>query len=262
MSSPVFQHERGDSALLISFPHSGTGIPATLRERMTPAALSTPDTDWHVPRLYEFHRDIGASVLIAQYSRYVVDLNRPADGTPLYPGQAETSVCPVRTFADEPLYLPGQEPNAAEVQERIQEYWTPYHRKLKQEIDAIRTRHGFCILWDAHSIRSQVPLFFDGTLPDLNVGTADERSCSRARAQRVMGELQSQARFSSVLNGRFKGGYITRHYGDPARGVDAVQLEIAQHAYLDETLPAAFDARLAADLRRVLRDLLTAVLKV
>jgi N-formylglutamate deformylase len=233
-----------------------------LRERLTPAALHTPDTDWHVPRLYEFHRDIGASVLIAQYSRYVVDLNRPADGTPLYPGQAETSVCPVRTFADEPLYRPGQEPGAAEVQERIQQYWMPYHRKLKQEIDAIRTRHGFCVLWDAHSIRSQVPLFFDGTLPDLNVGTADERSCSRTRSQRVMRELQSQTRFSSVLNGRFKGGYITRHYGDPARGVDAVQLEIAQRAYLDETRPTAFDAGLAADLRHLLRDLLTAVLKV
>ena len=260
MSAPVFQHERGESALLISFPHSGTEIPPTLRERLTPAALQTPDTDWHVPRLYEFHRDIGAAVLIAQYSRYVVDLNRPADGTPLYPGQVETSVCPVRTFADEPLYQPGQEPGAAEAQERLQQYWTPYHRKLAQEIDAIRTRHGFCILWDAHSIRSQVPLFFDGTLPDLNVGTADDRSCSRARSQRVMRELQSQMRFSCVLNGRFKGGYITRQYGDPARGVDAVQLEIAQRAYLDEALPRGFDAGLAADLRRVLRDLLTAML--
>ncbi len=259
---PVFTHERGASALLISFAHSGTDIPEDLRERLTPAALQVPDTDWHVPQLYAFYRDIGASVLIAQHSRYVVDLNRPPDGAPLYPGQAETSVCPTRSFADEALYRPGQEPSPAELEHRLRDYWMPYHQKLAQEIDAIRTQHGHCVLWDAHSIRSQVPLFFDGTLPDLNVGTAGERSCSRALSQRVMSELQSQTRFSSILNGRFKGGYITRHYGRPARGVNAVQLEIAQRAYLSESAPQRFDAALAADLQRLLHGLLAAVIKV
>ena len=262
MNTPIFTHERGASALLISFPHSGISIPEDLRARLTPAALQVPDTDWHVPQLYDFHRDIGASVLIAQYSRYVVDLNRPSDGAPLYPGQAETGICPTRTFADEPLYQAGQELKPDEVSDRIREFWAPYHQKLTQEIDAIRTQHGHCILWDAHSIRSQVPLFFDGLLPDLNVGTADERSCSRVISQRVMRELQSQTRFSCVLNGRFKGGYITRRYGDPARGVNAVQLEIAQRAYLSEATAQRYDAQTAAELKRTLHALLAAVIKV
>lgn len=260
MNAPPFRFEPGRSALLISVPHAGTRVPPDLLARLTPAARDLPDTDWHVPRLYEACRALGASFLVAEYSRYVVDLNRPPDGTPLYPGQAETSVCPTRTFADQPLYL-DQAPDAAEVQQRIHDYWRPYHLKLADTIDAIRTEHGHCILWDAHSILSQVPLFFEGRLPDLNVGTAGGRSCSRARAQCIMKVLEAQHRFSVVHNGRFKGGYITRHYGDPSRGVDAIQLEVAQCAYMDETRPQHFDPALAADLSALLQELLTAVIK-
>lgn len=260
MNAPPFRFEPGRSALLISVPHAGTRVPPELLARLTPAARDLPDTDWHVPRLYEACRALGASFLVAEYSRYVVDLNRPPDGTPLYPGQAETSVCPTRTFADQPLYL-DQAPDAAEVQQRIHDYWRPYHLKLADTIDAIRTEHGHCILWDAHSILSQVPLFFEGRLPDLNVGTAGGRSCSRARAQCIMKVLEAQHRFSVVHNGRFKGGYITRHYGDPSRGVDAIQLEVAQCAYMDETRLQHFDPALAADLSALLQELLTAVIK-
>ena len=262
MQPPLFRFEPGRSALLISFPHSGTFIPEPLRTRLTPAALAVPDTDWHVPRLYEAVRGLGATWLVAEYSRYVVDLNRPADGAPLYPGQAETSVCPTRTFADQPLYRDGMAPTAAEVQQRIHDYWQPYHRKLAAVIDDIRTEHGHCILWDAHSIRSEVPLFFKGKLPDLNVGTADGRSCSPARLQSVMRMLGSQHRFSAVANGRFKGGHITRHYGDPSRGVDAIQLEIAQSAYLDENAALNYDPAQAQDLSGLLHQLLAAVIKV
>ncbi len=262
MHPPIADFHPGRSALLISFPHSGTHLPDELRARLTPAALRVPDTDWHVPLLYECASELGASLLVARHSRYVADLNRPPDGAPLYPGQAETSVCPTRSFADEPLYLPGCEPDAAEVQQRLDAYWRPYHRKLLQTVDDIRTEHGHCILWDAHSIRARVPLFFEGRLPDLNVGTADGRSCARRRSEHVMQMLGAQARFSSVLDGRFKGGYITRHYGAPARGVDAIQLEIAQDAYMDEAAPAAFDAARARPLQELLRELLAAVIKV
>jgi N-formylglutamate deformylase len=262
MNPPLFDFHPGRSALLISFPHSGTQLPDDLRQRLRPPALDVPDTDWHVPSLYDCWRELGATVLIARYSRYVVDLNRPPDGAPLYPGQAETSVCPTRSFADEPLYQDGQAPGGAEVQQRLQEYWHPYHQKLLQSIDVIRSEHGHCILWDAHSIRSHVPLFFEGRLPDLNVGTADGRSCARARAARAMQVLESQSRYSAVHNGRFKGGYITRHYGDPPRGVDAIQLEIAQAAYMDEDHPTGFEPARAAGLAALLRELLAAVIKV
>lgn len=261
MIPPPFRFEPGRSALLISVPHAGTCVPPELHARLTPAAKSLPDTDWHVPRLYEACRALGPTFLVAEYSRYVVDLNRPPDGAPLYPGQAETGVCPTRTFADQPLYLDGLAPDADEVQQRISDYWRPYHLKLADTIDAIRTEHGHCILWDAHSILSRVPLFFEGRLPDLNVGTADGRSCARVRARCIMQTLEAQHRFSAVYNGRFKGGYITRHYGDPSRGVDAIQLEVAQSAYMDEARLQHFDPALATDLSTLLHDLLTAVIK-
>ena len=204
MGAAVFEFVPGPSALLISIPHSGLEIPDDIRGRLTPAALGLPDTDWHVPHLYDFHRELGASVLIARRSRYVVDLNRPPDGAPLYPGQTETSLCPTRTFAAEPLYRPGQEPAADEIRHRVQLHWTPYHRRLAAAIDVIRGQHGHCILWDAHSIRSEVPAFFDGRLPDLNVGTADGASCSRTLAARVMRELGGQTSFSSIFLGNAK----------------------------------------------------------
>ena len=261
MSAADFEYAPGRSALLISFPHSGVAIPDEIRGRLTPAALIVPDSDWHVPSLYDFYAELGASVLIARNSRYVVDLNRPPDGAPLYPGKTETALCPTRTFAGAPIYRSGEEPGADEIAKRVHAYWNPYHGKLAEAIDTIRNQHGHCVLWDAHSIRSEVPAFFDGRLPDLNVGTAGGASCSRSLAERIMRLLQSQDRFTSVLNGRFKGGYITRRYGDPARGIDAVQLEMAQSAYMDESAPSVFDPSVASGLQSALRSLLADVIK-
>ena len=262
MNDDAFEFHAGRTALLISVPHAGLAVPDDIRARLTPAALRFPDTDWHVPLLYEACREIGASMLIARNSRYVVDLNRPPDGTPLYPGQTETALCPTRSFGGHALYQSGQEPGPAELRTRLEHHWQPYHRKLAEVADTLRTQHGHCVLWDAHSIKSNVPAFFAGKLPDLNVGSADGRSCSRSLSDRVMQQLRSQSRFTSILNGRFKGGYITRHYGDPARGVDALQLEIAQSAYLDEAAPQHFDSDRAAALRTLLYQLLAAVTNV
>jgi len=261
MSEAEFDFVPGRSALLISFPHSGVTIPDGIRARLTPAALAVPDTDWHVPRLYDSCAEFGASLLIARNSRYVVDLNRPPDGAPLYPGKTETGLCPTRTFAGEPVYRPGEEPAADEIHARIQDHWNPYHARLAEAIDTIRTQQGYCILWDAHSIRSEVPAFFEGRLPDLNVGTADGASSSRLLTDKVMQTLASQSRFTSILNGRFKGGYITRRYGDPARGINAVQLEIAQRAYMDESAPTTFDPAIASGLKSLLHSLLADVLR-
>jgi N-formylglutamate deformylase len=256
LSEPIFEHVPGNAPLLISFPHSGTYLPPELAPRLRAEALDLPDTDWFVPQLYDFARELGASVIRATHTRYVVDLNRPPDGAPLYPGQRETTVCPTETFDGEALYLDGANPTAAEVAARLRTYWNPYHEKLSALTNETKQRHGYCVLWDAHSILSRVPGLFEGRLPDLNVGTAGGRSCSPALSEMISAALSEQRQFSFVVNGRFKGGYITRHYGNPAAGIDAVQLEIAQCAYLLEARTPTFDAALAAPLNSLLRDLL------
>jgi N-formylglutamate deformylase len=222
---------------------------------MTGEARLLPDTDWHLERLYDFLDELGAgaSVLVATHSRYVVDLNRPPDNANLYPGQDTTPLVPVDTFHKKPLYLAGQEPAAGEIAERVATWWKPYHAKLTAELDQIKSRHGYALLWDAHSIFSEVPRFFSGKLPALNLGTADGRSCGSGIGE---GLMQKVSGYGAVLNGRFKGGYITRTYGDPAAGVHAVQLELSEATYMDESPPFRFNDSLARSLRPQLRVLL------
>jgi N-formylglutamate deformylase len=254
--SDVYAFSQGDSPLLISVPHDGRLIPDDQRARMTEAGLAIPDTDWHVAELYDFARGLGASLLVAQYSRYVVDLNRPPDDGSLYEGQVATGLCPQCTFAGEPLYRDGESLAAREIAGRVDRYWRPYHERLSLALDELRERHGYALLWDAHSIPSRVPRLFDGELPELNLGTFDGSSCDAAIAGELY-RLASASPYSAVLNGRFKGGYITRHYGDPASGFQAVQLELAQRAYMREAT-LEFDPARANRFRDTLRVLLTA----
>jgi N-formylglutamate deformylase len=225
---------RGTAPLLISLPHNGSAIPDDIAARMTPAARRSVDTDWHVAELYDFARELGASVLRPFASRYVVDINRPADGHALYPGRTETGLVPTMMFDGTPIYLDGQAPDAAEIAHRVDRWWRPYHDALAAEISRLKNEHGRVVVWEGHSIRSVVPLLFDGRLPDFNLGTADGASCSAALATSLDELLSGQDRYSHVLNGRFKGGYITRQYGRPDEGVDAVQLELAQLNYMDQ----------------------------
>jgi N-formylglutamate deformylase len=253
----VFSFHQGTAPLLVSVPHDGCHLPSAIRERMTPEALQLPDTDWHVGELYSFARELGASLLVANYSRYVVDLNRPATDEALYAGQVATGLCPVQTFAGEDIYNTGVL-DAAEVEHRVRTYWQPYHDRIESTLAAIRAQHGYALLWDAHSIASRVPRLFDGELPELNIGTNDGESCSTE----IEGAVVAAARrkdFGHILNGRFKGGYITRQFGAPRQGVHAVQLEIAQRAYMDE-FTRVYDAAKAAHLRATLRDMLQAFL--
>ena len=255
----MYQLQRGSAALLLSLPHDGTAIPAELAQRMTPEALRVPDTDWHVARLYDFARELGASVIVPHWSRYVVDLNRAADGAALYPGRRETGLVPLQSFGDARLYEAGREPDAAELAARVSRYWRPYHEALASELARLREAHGRVVLWDGHSIRSRVPMFFDGQLPDLNLGTAGGRSCAPALQARLAAVLALQDRYTHVVNGRFQGGYITRHYADPVQGIDTVQLEIAQCAYMNED-SFAWDESLSAELQALLRQLLATCL--
>jgi N-formylglutamate deformylase len=255
----IFTLHRGSAPLLISLPHDGTEIPDALRARLTPQALRVPDTDWHVAKLYAFARELDASIIVPRYSRYVVDLNRPPDGAALYPGRTETGLCPTITFAGEPIYLPGQEPGADEIQSRVETYWKPYHRKLAETLERLLGRQGRVVLWEGHTIRSEVPVLFDGRLPDFNLGTADGASCASALTERLAAVLARQDRYTHVVDGRFKGGYITRHYGNPARAINAIQLELAQHVYMDEAT-FAYDAEKAAPVQALIRELLKACL--
>jgi N-formylglutamate deformylase len=250
---------RGTSPLLVSLPHDGTQIPDALAARMTAAARRVPDTDWHVSRLYAFVHELGASVLVPRFSRYVVDLNRPPDDASLYPGQNTTGLCPGVQFSGAPVYLDDQQPSPDEIAGRVERYWRPYHDTLAGELDRIKAAHGRVVLWEGHSIRSVVPFLFDGRLPDFNVGTASGASCSAGLQQRLTDVLESQSSYSFVVNGRFKGGYITRHYGRPAAGIEAVQLELVQANYMDED-SFVYDETKAAGVQRVIRVLLEACL--
>lgn len=252
--SEIYRFIQGEQPLLISVPHDGRDLPQEIESRMTDAGRALPDTDWHVAELYEFARDTGASILIANYSRYVIDLNRSAADEALYPGQVATGLCPQRTFAGEPIYTDSNGIPDAEKNRRIDTYWRPYHACIADTLDALRSQHGYALLWDAHSIPSLVPRLFDGQLPALNLGSNGSKSCAKFIEQAVA-TVADDSPYSNVLNGRFKGGFITRHYGDPANNVHALQLEIAQRAYMDEN-NSHFDVTKAAKLRDTLREML------
>jgi N-formylglutamate deformylase len=247
-----FQFTPGTTPVLISVPHAGTAIPHAIAARMTDAALALPDTDWHVEKLYDFAHELGAGLIAADHSRYVVDLNRDPSGKPLYPGADNSEFVPLTTFAEQPIYRPSQEPDAAEIAERQVTYWQPYHDRLAAELTRLKSMFGVAVLWDGHSILSHVPRFFDGRLPDLNLGSANGASAAPELVARAMDVLGNADGFSSILNGRFTGGYITRHYGQPGDGVHALQLEMAEIAYLDEVTPSRYDPARAARLKSLL----------
>ena len=252
----TFTLARGHAPLLISLPHDGTYLPEALAARLHPRARRVPDTDWHVARLYEpLAQELGASVIKPLASRYVVDLNRPADGHALYPGRRETGLVSTVGFDGEPLYLHGQEPDEAEVHQRVDTWWRPYHQALAEELARLKAQHGWVVLWDGHSIRSHVPMLFEGRLPDFNLGSADDASCDAELQWRLTHVMEAQRHYDFVVNGRFKGGYITRHYGRPAEGIQAVQLELAQCQYMNEE-NFAWDESKAPMVRATIRDLL------
>ena len=258
-ATEIFELHRGTMPLLVSLPHDGTALPDTIAARMTESARRVPDTDWHVSRLYAFAREMGASVIVPRHSRYVVDLNRPSDDVSLYPGQNTTGLCPIVQFSGAPVYRDGEQPSREEIEARVETYWRPYHDALVDELARMRTQHGRVLLWEGHSIRGEVPFLFDGRLPDLNLGTANGASCSPQLQARLQGVLAAQDDYDFIVNGRFKGGYITRRYGDPANGIDAVQLEISQRNYMDED-SFAYDGTKAARLQSTVRRLLDAAL--
>jgi len=251
----VYRFRPGTRPVVVSLPHDGVYVPPEIARRMTPEALRLPDTDWHVSRLYDFASELGVSLLVATHSRYVVDLNRDPKGVELYPGASNTEICPTATFDSAPIYRRNRQPDAAEIEERIARFFVPYHDRLRLELSTLRETHGVAVMLDGHSIRSVVPRFFEGVLPDLNLGTAAGKSAATAIANRAMAVLSSFHPYSFVRDGRFKGGYITRSFGLPERNVHALQLELAQKTYMDEAYPYTYRPERADKIIVVLRRL-------
>ena len=258
--SELWSLHRGGGPVIVNVPHAGTAIPGVIMERLTTAARRNPDADWHVDKLYRSAASaFDSTLMVATHSRIVVDLNRDPSGDALYPGASNTEICPLTTFDSEPIYRAGMEPGANDIEQRLAYYWQPYHLQLIAEIARVKSRHGYCVLLDGHSIVSVAPRFFPGRLPDFNLGTADDASCDATLANAAFAVLSGARKFSAVNNGRFKGGYITRHYGQPAMHVHALQLEMAQSCYMDENDPGEYSVVRAAPVLMVLQSLLEAL---
>ena len=261
------QISRGEAPLVVSFPHTGTDIPADIEDRLVSPWLARKDADWWVERLYDFAADLGATTVRTAISRTVIDVNRDPSGASLYPGQATTELCPTTTFDGEPLYRPGGEPGAAGITRRRKAWFDPYHAALRAELERLRRTHERVVLYEAHAIRSRVPRLFDGELANFNLGSNSGMSCDPALAAAIQGVCERSG-FSHVLDGRFKGGWTTRHYGAPSAGVHAIQMELACRGYMAEpdgpptpdTWPTPFDPARAAPMRATLNDVLEAAL--
>ncbi|MCC0029737.1 MAG: N-formylglutamate deformylase [Brucellaceae bacterium] len=240
---------RGGSAVVLGMPHTGTWLPGDCMDRLNDDGRLLADTDWHIDRLYEGLL-AGATVVRANFHRYVIDANRDPSGQSLYPGQNTTGLCPLTDFDGKPLYRDGMEPDEAETARRLTEFHAPYHAALDAELARVREKHGVAVLYDCHSIRSRIPFLFEGVLPDFNIGTNGGTTCAPQIEAATVETCAVAGGYSHVLNGRFKGGWTTRHYGRPAEGWHAVQMELAQSTHLQtEEPPFAYDEAKAARLR-------------
>jgi formiminoglutamase len=251
--------ETGDSPLVLAQPHGGTEIPPDILNRLNQLGHAMADTDWHISRLYDGLVD-DVTVVRTPIHRYVIDANRDPSGQSLYPGQNTTSLCPTTTFDGKPIYQLGEQPGDDEIRQRQQLFHAPYHDALREQLDRVHQKHGYVVLYDCHSIRSRVPYLFEGKLPDFNIGTNSGQSCSRDIESSVEDACAEQAYFTHVLNGRFKGGWTTRHYGNPQTGYHAIQMELAQGNYMQEHEPWSYDADKAEMLRIYLRNILQNIL--
>jgi formiminoglutamase len=262
------QVHRGEAPLVVSFPHTGTDLPPEIEPDLISPWLARKDADWWVDRLYDFAAGLGATTVRTAISRTAIDVNRDPSGASLYPGQATTELCPTTTFDGEPLYKPGREPDHAEIARRVETYFRPYHDALQAELDRLGAVHPKVVLYEAHSIRSLIPRLFEGELPNFNIGTNSGAACDPALAGAVAAAC-AESGFSHIVDGRFKGGWTTRHYGRPETGVHAIQMELACRGYMDDpaeapteaSWPTPYDPGCAAPMRAALTDILEACLR-
>jgi len=250
--------KRGNAPLLISVPHAGIELPAEVAKQVVSQELAIGDADWHMDRIYDFVLDMDATMVKTAISRTAIDVNRDPSGASLYPGQATTELVPTTTFDGVPIYKPGCEPDASEVERRRGAYFDPYHSALQAEIDRLLAIHRRIVVYDCHSIRSVIPRLFEGELPVFNIGTNNGASADPGLTEIVRQACEASEK-PFVVNGRFRGGWITRHYGRPEQGVHAVQMELAQRIYMDEAKPGVIDPVRTEQAVTLLRPVLTAI---
>ncbi|MFT7596342.1 MAG: N-formylglutamate deformylase [Paracoccaceae bacterium] len=258
IDAPRIEVTQGTGAIVLGLPHTGTDIPADIRDTLNDQGRKLADTDWHIDRLYSGLLD-NVTTVRTPIHRYVIDVNRAPEGHSLYPGQNTTTLCPLTDFDGHPIYRPGHEPDAAEIDRRRQTYHQPYHTALSTELSRVHAQHGCAILYDCHSIRSSIPYLFDGILPDLNIGTNSSTSCAHLVEKAVRETCLAAPSYTTILNGRFKGGWTTRHYGQPSANIHAIQMELAQSTYMVETPPWQYDTAKADRLRQHLSNILKAL---
>ena len=252
----LFELHQGTSPVILAFPHTGTDVPADIRERLNDNGRILADTDWHIERLYDGLLP-NVTTVRATFHRYVIDANRDPAGVSLYPGQNTTGLVPETDFDGTPIWKDGEAPTEADIAFRLANFHAPYHAALAAEIERVKAIHGVAILYDCHSIRSLIPFLFEGRLPDFNVGTDMGRTCAKEIETATFEACAKAEGYTSILNGRFKGGWTTRHYGKPETGVHAIQMELAQVSHLStEAPPFDLDEEKAARLRIHLKDIL------
>jgi N-formylglutamate deformylase len=257
-----FEVTQGTSPVILGFPHTGTHVPPDIWGRLNDNGKLLADTDWHIHRLYEGLLPEVTTVR-ATFHRYVIDANRDPSGSSLYPGQNTTGLVPQTDFDGKSIWLDGNGPTESDTANRLRDFHAPYHEALAAEIERVKAIHGVAVLYDCHSIRSHIPFLFEGKLPDFNIGTDLGRTCAPEIEEACVGVAGNAAEFSAVLNGRFRGGWTTRHYGRPQNGVHAIQMELAQSTHLQaERPPFAYDASKAERLRAPLKDILTRIERV
>jgi formiminoglutamase len=254
-----YEIRQGTSPVILGFPHTGTELPPAIWERLNDNGRILADTDWHIHQLYNGLLD-GATSVRATFHRYVIDANRDPQGLSLYPGQNTTGLVPETDFDGKSIWKDGEAPTDQDVADRLADFHAPYHAALAAEIERVKAIHGVAILYDCHSIRSHIPFLFEGKLPDFNIGTDMGRTCDSAIEQAAVTAAAAADGYDSTLNGRFKGGWTTRHYGKPGTGVHAIQMELAQSTHLStETPPFAYDPTKAERLRVHLKDILVRI---
>ena len=254
----AFDIREGRSPIILCQPHGSTQVPAKIFAKFNANGRKLADTDWHIGKLYDGLND-NVTVVSARFHRYVIDANRDPTGTTLYPGQNTTGLCPTTDFDAVPIYQLGAEPDQEEIAERLEQFHLPYHAAISQQVNRVKAMHGYAILYDCHSIRSNIPNLFDGTLPDFSIGTNNGKTCAKAVEECVVGNANNTS-FTTILNGRFRGGWTTRHYGQPLENVHAIQMEIAQSAYLEtESEPWSFSSSKGAKLRLVLVQIINSL---
>lgn len=222
--------------ILLSVPHCGTEFPTELTDQFKPDLRSAPDdTDWFVHQLYDFAPQMGITLIHATYSRWVIDLNRDPESKPLYAdGRIITAICPATNFFGEKLYKDERTEVAGnEVARRLQAYYWPYHQQVQVLLDGLKQKHGRVLLWDCHSIRQHVPTIHREKFPDLILGDVDGTSASPGLIEETLSILDHSG-YCVSHNHPFKGGYITRHFGQPSVEQHALQLEMTKVNYMDD----------------------------